>query len=496
MLNLIRNLLRPGERLSHRAFSAGAWAFGLRIAMRVLVLARTVVLARLLVPEDFGLMAIATLVLLLFDRLTQPGFDAALVQRGGDIREYLDTAWTFQVARSTAIAAVLLLTAPAIAGFFNAPEAESILRVLSIAVLIKGLASVGIVDIWRELRFDRYFLIEISAPVADVIVSITAALILRNVWALVLGVLAGAVLRTASSYLLHPYRPRFRWNRVQAGEMFRFGKWVMATNILGYTSVNLDDILVGRLLGVTSLGFYRMAYNFSQAVSSEFSAITSQVAFPTYSRLQSDDDRRRAAYMGTLHLVAFLAFPVAVGTALVASDLVIGLLGAKWAPIIPALQLLCIAGLARALSGTAIPLFEAGGKPHIGAILAGVELAVLAILLVPAIDYAGIEGAAGAVATTGAFLGVASLLMAFRYVGGTLADASQTLLIPAINTGIMTLAVLGTMSLLPNRPTALSFVILAAVGAAAYFASVWITVRSGLYTAPKDLTTRLGELRQ
>ena len=491
MRDVLRNLLRPGERLAARVFTAGAWAFALRIAMRVLILVRTVILARLLVPEDFGLMAIATLAILLLDRVTKPGFDSALVQRKGDIRGYMDTAWTVQLARAALMALILVVAAPSIAAFFGAPEAEQIIRVLSIAVLARGLASIGVVEFWRELRFDRYFWLEMSDKIADVLVSIGAAIVLRNVWALVLGVMAGAIVKTITSYVLHPYRPRIHFGRSESAELFGFGKWMWASNILTYTVTSLDDILVGRMLGVTQLGWYRMAYNFSQAVVTEFAIITSQVAFPTYSTLQTQRERLSAAYLGTLHFVAFLAFPVAIGTLLLATDLTVGLLGPGWAPMIPALRLLCIAGLARALAVTANPLFQGVGKPVIPAGFAAAEVTLLVLFLVPAINELGTEGAAGVVAASSVIVGAVALVMALGFVRAHLREIIQALGYPAFNTGVMTVAVVGAASLFPNRPSAMSFVVLVLVGMVAYFASVGLTVRFGRYQAPTALLSRL-----
>lgn len=471
--------------------SAGVWAFGLRIAIRILILVRTVILARLLVPEDFGLMAIATLSILLLDQLTQPHFESALVQRRGNIGEYLDTVWTVQVIRAAFVAGLLLLTAPLIAQFFGAPEAEPIIRVLSLALLIRGVANVGTVEFWRDLRMDRLFVLEISDKLVDVVVSVAAAIVLRNVWALVLGILAGAVVKMVASYILHPYRPRFNWARGKALQLFGFGKWVWVSTVLAYVNTSLDDILVGRLLGVSELGLYRMAYNFSQAVATEFAVVTSQVAFPTYSELQDERDRLSVAYLGTLHLVAFLAFPVAIGTALVATDLTIGLLGQAWAPMIPTLRLLSVAGLARALYATTSPLFQATGNPKITAGFAAAQATVLVVLLAPAINTYGLEGAAGAVALTGVVIGVAALIKVFGFVKASFSDVTQTVGYPILNTAVMAFFVVLAMRLLPNRPSALSFVLLAAVGMLTYSASVAITVKAGGYVAIRALIGRV-----
>ena len=488
----LRALLKPGDRLFERVVSAGAWSLMLRVIIRVAILVRTVILARLLVPDDFGLMAIAVLAITLVDRLTQSGFDQALVQRRDDIRQYLDTAWTVQVIRGAAMAAALAVSAPLIARFFDTPDATAIIRVLAIAVLVRGLANIAVVYFVKDLRFDLRFRFEIAQSLTDAVVSIIAAVILRNVWALVLGVLAGSLARVIASYIVHPYRPRLRWQTGHALMLFGFGKWVFLSNLLAYATTNLDDIVVGRLLGITSLGLYRMAYNFSQAVATEIGQTINQVAFPTYSMLQDAAERLKTAYVAALHTVAFASVPVAFGIAVVAPDLTIGLLGEEWAPMIRATQILSIAGLGRAIGATSGPLFDGMGRPDIQAKINTLDLAILIALLYPAINRFGINGAAGAVAVSFTVTGLVMLAISARRLSVNASELFQALGFPLLNGVVMVAAVVLGGRLLPiDRPTALSFVVLSIVGAATYFAAVAISMRFLGYRAPGDMVKRL-----
>lgn len=491
MQKLFKALLKPGDQLFGRAMSAGLWAGLLQVALRGAVLTRTVILARLLAPDDFGLMALAMLGVLLVDGLTQSGFDSALVQRKGDIEPYLDTAWTLQVVRGAAMGLVVAMAAPWIGQFFGSVEAIPIIRVMALVLVIQGFVNIAVVYFIKDLRFDLRFKYELSAKGTDVVVSIIAAVILRNVWALVFGLIAGAVVQLIASYVIHPYRPHLRWVQAHFRIMFGFGKWVFATNFIGYLIGYLDDILVGRVLGVTALGWYRMAYNFSQAVASEIGQVVNQVSFPTFSILQDAQDRLRAAYVGALHAVAFLAFPIAIGTILVASDLTLGVLGVKWLPIVTAMQLLSIAGLARALGATTGPLFEGSGRPDINTKFSVVRLAMLAGLLYPAIEAYGIDGAAGVVAVSAALVGSAALVLSFRRLGVTGATIVQAIGYPAFHAGVMAVVVVTAKFLLFDGPSLASFLVLVAIGAVSYFAAVGVSVRFLGYAAPNALVERL-----
>jgi len=487
----LRALLKPGDRLFERAMSAGVWGAALRVIVRSAILIRTVILARILVPDDFGLMAIAVLAIALVEQLTQSGFDQALVQRRDDIRQYLDTAWTVQVIRGAAIAAALFAGAPLIAQFFNTPGALAIIRVLSIAVLLRGLVNIAVVYFVKDLRFDLRFRYEVAQSVVDAIVSIIAALILRNVWALVLGVLAGSLARLIASYVVHPYRPRLRWETGHARMLFGFGKWVFAANVMGYVTNNLDDIVVGRMLGITSLGLYRMAYNFSQSVATEVGQTINQVAFPTYSLLQAAEDRLKTAYLGALHAVAFFSVPIAFGIALVAADLTIGLLGDDWAPMIRAMQVLSIAGLGRAIGATSGPLFDGLGRPDIQAKVNLADIAILAVMLYPAINRFGINGAAGVVALSFGATAAAVLIITMRRLTIRGAELFQSLGFPLLNSLVMAGAVLAARRLPIDQPTILSLVLLTIVGALAYGAAVGVSMKFFGYRAPSALIERL-----
>ncbi len=492
MRNLFRALIRAdGEGLFGRALSAGFWAAALRISLRIAIIIRTVILARLLTPDDFGLMAIATISIMFLERFTESGFDSALVQRDDDIRPYLNSAWTMQIVRGLTIAALLMVGAPWIAAFFDAPDATAVIQALAVTVVIGGFVNIAVVTFVKELRFDKYFALQMALKGTDVVVSIIAAFALRSVWALVIGALAGEVARLIVSYLINDYRPRFRWVWEQVKSLFHFGKWITASQIINFIVGEIDDILVGRILGVRSLGWYRMAFNFSQSVATEITSVTSQVAFPTYSKMQGDLKRLRAAFMGTVHLVAFLGFPLGIGTILVADDLVFGLLGDQWSPVVTPLRLLSIAGLVRGLSATIGPLMQSQGRPDIPPRFGVAKLAVLAILLVPMINASGIDGAAAAVTIAGLSSGVPALIYSLRKVRATAPQIWQAIGVPAINTAIMAGIVAMTEYLFFDAPSVGSFLALIAVGVLGYVAAVGATTAIGLYQAPKDLTQQI-----
>jgi len=308
---IVNNLITPGETLSQKVVKGGFWVFFLRIVNRGFSLIRLIILARILSPSDFGLMGIALLTMSTLETFSQTGFQQALIQKKEDIESYLNSAWTVLIFRGLILFVILYLIAPYAALFFNVPEARPIIRVIGFSILFQAFTNIGVIYFKKELEFRKQFIYQFTGTLADFIVAVSAVLILKNVWALVLGLLAGNIVRCFVSYLIHPYRPHLSKDLVKAKELFGFGKWIMGSSILIFLVTQGDDIFVGKLLGTTALGFYQLAYRISNMPATEITHVISQVTFPAYSKLQDNIPKLREAYIKVLQVTTFLSFPIA-----------------------------------------------------------------------------------------------------------------------------------------------------------------------------------------
>jgi len=388
----IKNLNEPGENLFQRTVRSGFWVFSLRIVQQLFSLARLVILARILAPHDFGLLGIALLTMATLETFSQTGFQAALIQKKEDIKSHLDAAWTVLILRGFILFVILYLIAPYAATFFNAPEAKPIIQVIGFAVLFQAFTNIGVIYFQKELEFNKQFIYQLSGTLADFIIAISAALILKSVWALVFGLLAGNAVRCFVSYLIHPYRPHLNLDLGKARELFGFGKWVLGSSILIFLITQGDDIFVGKLLGATALGFYQMAYRISNMPATEITHVISQVTFPAYSKLQDNIPKLREAYLKVLQVTAFLSFPIAGLIFILAPDFTKIFLGDKWMPMVPAMQVLVLWGLIRSIGATTGPIFQAVGRPKILVKYQIFQLSVLIILVYPLTIHWGILG--------------------------------------------------------------------------------------------------------
>ncbi len=434
---IINNLARPGENLSESVVRGGFWVFLLRIVQQLFNLIRLVILTRILAPHDFGLMGIALLTMVTLETFSQTGFQQALIQKKEDIKSYLDSVWTVLILRGFILFAILYFIAPYAVIFFNTPEAKPIIQVLSLSFLLQSFENIGVVYFQKELEFNKQFIYQLSGTLADFVVAVSAVLILRNIWALVFGLLAGNVARCFVSYLIHPYRPHLSSDLWKAKKLFGFGGWILGSSILVFLITQGDDIFVGKLLGATVLGFYQMAYRISNMPATEITHVISQVTFPAYSKLQDDIPKLREAYLKVLQFTAFLSFPIAGLIFVLSPDFARIFLGEKWMPMVPAMQMLALWGVLRAIGATSSPILQAIGKPKVNTMVQLSTLIVFAILIYPFSAKLGILGTSLALVLTGLVNNLIRAPLAIKYTTCGTWNFCRMIIFPVICTTIM-----------------------------------------------------------
>jgi lipopolysaccharide exporter len=385
------------EPLAHRIIKSGFWVFALRVSYLVLYFARIVILARVLAPGDFGAVGMALLVMSILEAFTQTGTLPALIQKKEDIRPYLNAAWTVSILRGTILGGIIVAGAPLAAAFFGAPGVTPIIRGYGLVLFIGGFNNTGIIDFQKNLRFDRQALFNFGGNITNFLVVVVAALLLRNVWAFVLADIAHRIALLILSFRLHPYRPKWSWEPGRIRELFSFGRWVSASSAILFLSTQGDDIFVGKFLGTTMLGFYQMGFRISNTPTTEVSSVIGQVMFPTYARLQDNPLRLKEAYFKSLQIMIAPAFMLVAVLFALGRDIVWLMLGTKWLPMIPTMQILALAGTARAVTVTIGDLFYGVGKPRVQTTWEFVRLVVMAVLLYPLTKAFGLPGASGAV---------------------------------------------------------------------------------------------------
>ena len=296
MVEKTKNLLKPRKTLPQKMVQGGVWISSLRIIRKILGLIRLIIIGRILSPSDFGLMGIALLAMSALETFSTIGFRQALIQKKENTENYLDAAWTVLIVRGFIIFIILYLIAPYVAIFFNTPAVTPIIQVLGLITFFEAFTNIGVIFFYKKLEFNKVFIYRFVGISTNFIVAVLAALILRSVWALVLGLLAENVASLIISYVIHPYRPHLSKNFEKTRELFGFGKWILGSNILIFIGEHIDDIFVGRVLSATALGFYQMAYRISNMLKTEITKVISSVAFPAYAKIQDQQTRLQKAF--------------------------------------------------------------------------------------------------------------------------------------------------------------------------------------------------------
>ena len=351
-----------------------AWMVAMRFAIRALGVVSMVILARLLVPADFGLFAMASITYGLIQIMGAFGFNLVLIQKQKAGRDYYDTVWTLRILKGVATCCLLFAIAVPMADFFGDPRLVEIVYVLALVALVRGVSNIGIVDFRKYLNFHKDFMFEVAVKLAMFCVTITAAFLLRSYWALVIGIASGGLVRVALSYAMHPYRPRLslaRWR-----EIMHFSKWLLVNNILVFANRQSASLIVGRILGATSLGLYTLAYEIASLAASVLVAPIRRALLPGYAKLAHDFEALRKSYIDGLALILMLCAPAAVGIGLVADPMVRLFLGDKWLDAIPLLQVLALFGLIQVSIANVGSVFLALGRPYLNTIITGTNVAV------------------------------------------------------------------------------------------------------------------------
>lgn len=338
----------------------------------------TIVLARLLSPADFGVVAIATVVLGLASVMLDFGIQFTVVQIRNLERADVDTAWTLRLLQNTVIAAILILSSGWVGDYYRDARLAPVLIVLGVAYLIDGLTGMGPVVFQKRQQYAREVAFFMFRRAGGLVVTIILALWLRDYWALVIGTLLSNAIGVVLSYVMHPLAPRVtlaRWRRFIGASV-----WLTLHSIGGYASLQIDKLIVGRRDGASILGAYSLADQIAAMPTSELLAPINRALFPAMAAMQDDLPRLREAFLSSLGIQTMLAMPAAIGLALVAPDVVVVMLGQQWVAAGPVMTALALAYGVNALTHSGVYLMNSLGRYRALALLRWSMLGALALL--------------------------------------------------------------------------------------------------------------------
>ncbi len=340
----------------------GASTQGLR---QVIQLAVTAVLARYVLPEQFGLMGMASAALASVAPFNEMGMGAALVQKRDLAGGHVAAVFWAQTGASLAMGGVLALAAPLIAGFFNRDELVPLLRILSLTLPIGAAASAPQALLLRDLRFRSLAFVETGVLAVAGTTAATLAVAGWGVWSLVAQSLIGSALTAVCVLVLARFNPLSRAvvpTLAQLRELSRFSAPLAGFQILNFVSRNVDDVLIGKFLGATALGYYSLAYRVMMYPLQKVSGTIERVFFPAFSTIQDDPQRLSRAYVKAAQFIALVTFPMMAVMMVTSPEMTRVLFGPDWAPAVPLIAILSAAGLAGSIGTTVGNIYLATGR--------------------------------------------------------------------------------------------------------------------------------------
>jgi lipopolysaccharide exporter len=432
---------RTDGSLHHKAIRSGAWVGLSSAGMAVLSFARSIILARLLTPEIFGLMAVCSMAVRMIEIFTETGFGAALIHRQQRFEDARDTAFTLMVLRGIVLSVLAFFIAPWAAAFYNQPILDSLVAVVGISFILTGCKNVNLIALQKELDFKRLTYFEQAAGVLNFFVSVGLAYAFRSVWALVYAQVLSAAITTALSFIIVPGRVRFRLDFAIAKELFHYGKFITGLVIVVFLTRELDNAVIGKLLGMDALGYYVIAYTLANIPSTYLSTVLAKVLFPMFSKLQADRVALGVEYGRGIRLITAVVVPMSVGIAVLAPEMVAALYGPRWAPAVAPLQILAVFGCFRALWMLNGYLYNAIGKPRIDFYVNVARLIVMGTLLYPLTVSYGITGASLAVTAPMAVQFLVGIFLSRRVIEVPIATVLRSFAV-AVGKGAVLVAVL------------------------------------------------------
>jgi O-antigen/teichoic acid export membrane protein len=349
------------------------------------------ILARILTPQDFGLVAMVTAFVAIVELLQSFGFDIALIQRRDASRDFFDSAWALNIVLALVCASVVALGAHQVALFYGEPRVQTVAYFLAIGVAIQGFENIGMVAFRKELAFRAEVNFILAKKVCAAAVTITLALILRNYWALVIGTLAGRSVGLVLSYWFHPFRPRFDFSRARI--LVHFSKWMLLNNMLAVSRERIGDLIVGRVFGAGPLGIFSVSMEIASLPTTELSAPINRVVFSGYSQWSESTHQLRDGFLKVIGIVFLVTIPATMGIAAIAEPLVLVMLGERWREAVDLIAILAFFGLTQALQSNFGYVFIAMGRPRYVTLWAGAMLACEACLALLGALHFGVKGA-------------------------------------------------------------------------------------------------------
>lgn len=349
--------------LFRQIVTGAGWNFIGQTARQVISLATMIILARLLSPDDFGLVAMTYVVSSFAYMFSTMGMGSAIIQRKEINDEYLSTAFWVSVVSGVIVTVFMICSGPIVAIFFRKSEITCIVAVLSLSFVFGGISVTHRSILTRRMAFKSIAYVEISGTCLGSLVAIFAAMNGMGYWSLVFQELVSVIVKVPLFWFAGDrWRPQLLFSRACFKELFGFSSYILLGNFVNYFNRNGDNIIIGRFLGAIQLGYYDRAYALMLKPLQYISYSVGRALFPALSNIQNDKEQVREIYLKMVKTISLITFPMMVGLSIIARDVILLVYGPKWEPVIPVFAVLCYVGLFQSIGTTVGDIYYSQGR--------------------------------------------------------------------------------------------------------------------------------------
>ena len=388
------------ESLKQKTVKGVAWTSLDQVATLGFGFVIGVILARILSPDDYGLLAMIAVFNAIAFAFINSGFGNALIRKPDLTENDNSTAFYFNIVAGVVMAGVIWLISPLVAMFYDKPILCQLLRVEGLLLIISSFTIVQNAQLTRALNFKAKMIINVASQVLAGAIAIVAAYRGFGVWSLVIQHIARGIIRMILLWMLSPWRPRGKWSKKSFSYLWGYGSKLLASGLLDTIYGNIYPIVIGKFYSAADLGQYTRAKGYASLPSQGLTGVIQQVTFPVLSQIQDDDQRLGNNYRRMLRFTVFLVFPIMIGMAALAHPLVISLVTDKWAQCVPYLQIICFSSMWYPVHAINLNLLQVKGRSDLFLRLEIIKKVIITVAIILSVPFGIIGICIGSVCTS------------------------------------------------------------------------------------------------
>jgi len=339
-----------------------SWQTVLKLLTMVIILVKTFFLARILTPSDFGLFALIAIALGIAEATTETGVNLTIIQSKRTIKYFIDTAWVIAIIRGFIIGIVMVLMGIGMSEFFNEPSLRVLIATAALVPVVKGFINPSIVLFHKNLDFFKDSLFRFVVILFDASIAVIIALTIKSVLALILALIISGLFEVFLSFIIFKDKPTFNYIPSRAKIIFSNAKGLSISAALSYINENIDDFLLGKIIGTYSLGLYHNAYSLGHKVNYDFAKSANHSILPVFTKIVTEADRLKNAFIKSIVVTSIITVGFSIPLIIAPKFIVSLILGEQWLSITPHLYLFVIAGIIQSISIIFYALFYAKKK--------------------------------------------------------------------------------------------------------------------------------------